>query len=292
MRKQVPLIAVALIAGFFLLLSGCVTPDSNNGPATTANATATPIDGKGGPVAQATVTGATEPQFSEWKAPDGSITLQVPTGWTASEKQADTCTVNWGVQDPAGTSSAYMTNEIIVLKSEYAHQLYAQYGVTGLANAPLSAYLTAEQAVPQIIAPISGATNVQIVAWDAEATQFFARAACTVGFAACDAQVFEATYDNKGTQMRGKYMVHTYDFGEGTTWWINVWGYTAPADSWNKTKGTLEKIFSSAKYTDSWAQNCKQNAAQTSGVVNQVVKDRQAASDRTTAAWDAYIRGE
>ncbi|MCL6089150.1 MAG: hypothetical protein M1530_03230, partial [Candidatus Marsarchaeota archaeon] len=166
--------------------------------------------------------------FNEWSAPDGSITLQVPQGWTASERAISNCTVNWGVVNPAGTSSAYMINQLMVLKSEEARQMYKQYGLSGIDQAPVSGYLPAEQAVAQVVAPLDGSSDVQITARDAALTAQFSQAVCTVGLAACDAQVFEATYNYKGTAMRGRYFAQAYDFGEGTTWWINIWGYTAP----------------------------------------------------------------
>ena len=301
MRLTSPVFAIAIILSVTILLSGCVASGGNeniNAPAVstatvtptiTATATANPTstaqpsqEGQGGPVAQ-------EQQFSEWKAPDGSITLQVPEGWSASERQADTCTVNWAVRDAAGTSSAYMTNQVLVFKSQDARTIYKQYGLTGADGAPVSAYLTVEQAVPQIIAPLSGATDVQIFYTYAAETREFSQAVCISGLAACDAQVFEAAYHNNGTLMRGFYLIQTYDFGDGSTWWINVWGYTSPADKWNATKATLETTFTSVKYTDAWASNCTGGTTQPASIINQVIKDRQAATDSAAQAWDEYI---
>ncbi|MDD5348302.1 MAG: hypothetical protein PHT59_06800 [Candidatus Omnitrophica bacterium] len=324
MRAPVPEIAAALLLSIFILSSGCVAPENVTGrvasevtaatvtPTATITATAAPAANASGTShtgqeGQGSGTGAEEPaggtaagsaevtvqapQFSEWKAPDGSITLQVPAGWKASEKQVDTCTANWAVQDAAGTSSAYMTNEILVFKSESARTLLRQYGLTGVDGAPVSDYLNVEQAVPQIIAPLSGSAGVQIFYTYAEETQEFSRAVCIAGLAACDALVFDAAYYSNATLMRGTYLVQTYDFGEGNTWWINAWGYTAPADKWTGSKATLEKTFNSVKYTDAWASKCTGGTAQPADVVGQVIKDRQAASDRAAQAWDEYIRG-
>ena len=230
-------------------------------------------------------------QFNEWSAPDGSITLQVPQGWTASERAVSNCTVNWGVVNPAGTSSAYMMNQLMVLKSEEARQMYKQYGLTGIDQYPVSGYLPAEQAVAQVVAPLDGSSGVQVVARDADSSRQFSQAACAAGLAACDAQVFEATYNYKGTAMRGRYFAQTFDFGEGTTWWINIWGYTAPQAEWDKSKDTLERVFSSVKYTDAWAARCRQGAAQVDTVVGDVIRKRQEAADKAAAEWDAYIRG-
>lgn len=323
MRPPVHVLAVALLLSIFIISSGCIAPNADESgiraqasgvasPVAGAVPTATEIPaatiaatvaataaasgtiptgqdgqgsglGTGGPIEG--------PQFAEWKAPDGSITLQVPAGWKASERQVDTCTVNWAVNDAAGTSSAYMTNEVLVFKSEDGRKLYKAYGLTGVDGAPVSAYLTVEQAVPQIVAPLSGATDVQIFYTYAAETQQFSQAVCSLGFAACDAQVFEAAYHNNGTLMRGTYMVQTYDFGDGATWWINVWGYTAPASKWDGLKATLEKTFASARYTDAWASKCTSGNVQPADVIGQVIKDRQAASDRAAQAWDEYIRG-
>ncbi|MFH1306414.1 MAG: hypothetical protein ABIH83_02010 [Candidatus Micrarchaeota archaeon] len=229
--------------------------------------------------------------FEEWKAPDGSITLQVPAGWKPSEKQVDTCTVSWAVLDPAGTSSAYMDNEIMVLKSEDARQMYKTYGMSGIDNAPVSSYLGAEQAVQQIIAPLTGASNVRIIYTDDAMSQQFSQAVCIAGFAACDARVFEAAYQRNGILMRGKYFVQTYDFGEGTTWWINIWGYTSPAEGWDNSIPVLERTFTSVKYTDEWAAKCQKNSDEASAVIGEVVKSRQASSEKSAEEWDKYIRG-
>ena len=230
--------------------------------------------------------------FGEWKAPDGSITLQVPEGWTANEKQADKCSVNWAVRDPAGTSSAFMNNQIMMFKSEGARAMYKSYGMTGIDNAPVSGYLGAEQAMQQIIAPLSGSSKVKVLSRDATLSLQFSQAACIAGLAACDAQVFEAAFDHDGMAMRGYYLVQTYDFGEGTTWWINLWGYEAPAAEWEKSVGTVEKIFTSAAYTEAWAAKCGKSPSEAETVIGEVVKSRQAASEKSAEEWDRYIRGE
>lgn len=234
--------------------------------------------------------GAAGTAFHEWKAPDGSITLQVPEGWDASERQVDKCTVSWSVRNPAGTGSAFMNNQIMVLKSESARQMYKAYGMAGMESAPVNGYLGAEQALAQVIAPLAGSTNVVVTSRNAQASATFSQAACIAGLAACDAQVFEAASDYKGTLMRGAYLVQTYDFGEGTTWWINLWGYESPAADWGKNDATLEKIFASARYTDAWAEKCGSSAG-ASDVIGEVVKDRQAASEKAAEEWGAYIRG-
>ncbi|MFH1391691.1 MAG: hypothetical protein ABIH20_05250 [Candidatus Diapherotrites archaeon] len=229
-------------------------------------------------------------KFSEWKASDNSITLQVPEGWTAIEKQVDNCTVDWSVSDVGKKNSAYMTNQIMVLKSEEARQMYKLYGLTGIDNAPVFAYMNAELASSQIVAPLSGSSNLQVVETDAEITMLFSQAVCIQGLAACDAEVFEATYKNNGLQMKGKYFVQTFDLGEGTTWWINVWGYTSPANQWEESKAVLEEIFTSVKYTEDWAAKCKSNTDTTSSIISEIVRKRQESAEKTTTEWDNYIR--
>ncbi|MCX6771274.1 MAG: hypothetical protein NTX79_04420 [Candidatus Micrarchaeota archaeon] len=229
--------------------------------------------------------------YKEWKAPDGSITLLLQDGWTATEKQVDNCTVNWAVTDPAGTSSAYMNNEIMVLKSENARQMYKAYGLAGIDSVPVAGYLGTELAVQQIVAPLTGASGVKVTYKDAAASQQFSQAVCIPGLAACDAQVFEAAYMRNGILMRGEYFVQTYDFGDGTTWWINIWGYTSPASDWDKSSGTLGKMFASAKYTDVWSARCSPGAADASSVISEVIKSRQVSTDSAAEAWDNYIKG-
>ena len=230
-------------------------------------------------------------QFNEWKAPDGSITLQVPVGWTATERQADSCTVSWAVTKPNGNSEAFMTNQMLVFKSEDARQTYKQYGLTGVDAAPVSGFLGAEQAVSQIIIPLSGSSDFQILERDSATAQQFSQAVCITGLAACDAQVFGAAYSYNGTPMRGEYFVQSFDLGDGTTWWINFWGYSAPAGEWNDTKAALEKIFSSVQYTDSWASKCGKTEGEPSDIIKEVVKSRQKASEAAAEEWDKYIRG-
>ncbi|MFH1256214.1 MAG: hypothetical protein V1494_02880 [Candidatus Diapherotrites archaeon] len=228
-------------------------------------------------------------EFSEWKAQDNSITLQVPAGWAAEEKQVDNCTVNWSVGDSSGKSSAYMANQIMVLKSEDARQMYKLYGLAGIDDVPVSAFLAAEAASARIVAPLSGSSNLQVVGVDAELTPVFAQSVCIQGLAACDAKVFEATYENNATQMRGKYFVQTFDLGDGTTWWINVWGYTSPASQWEESKAVLEKIFTSVKYTDDWATKCKNNTDPASNVINEVIRKRQESAEKTAEEWTNQI---
>lgn len=230
--------------------------------------------------------------FKEWKAPDGSITLQVPEGWKANEKQADRCSVNWAVRNPAGTSSAFMTNQIMVLKSESARQIYKTYGLTGIDSVPVAGYANAEQALSGVVARLSGAANVKVLGRDAALSSQFSQAACISGLAACDAQVFEAASSYNGTLMRGYYLVQTYDFGEGATWWINLWGYETPAADWEKSVGIVEKIFTSLSVTDEWAAKCGKSQAGAEIAINEVIKSRQAASEKSAAEWDKYIRGE
>ena len=280
---------------FALLLFGCVqqAPSQSSSGATSAPqdsaVQASQPEGAAGAISEKGA--GNDSQFKEWTAPDGSITLLVPVGWTVTEQRVDSCTVNWAATSPSGTSQAFMTNQILVFKSEESRQLYKQYGLAGIDAAPVSVFLGAEQAVLQVVAPLSGASNVQIAEKDAAASRQLSQAVCAAGLAACDAQVFEATYVLNGISMRGKYLVHSFDFGEGTTWWINLWGYTSPANAWNEMHGTLEKTFGSVRYADGWTAKCKDNAAETSGVINQVVKDRQQSSKTAAEEWDAYIRG-
>ncbi|HQT44851.1 MAG TPA: hypothetical protein PLO51_02650 [Candidatus Micrarchaeota archaeon] len=227
--------------------------------------------------------------FNEWKAPDGSITLKVPAGWQASEVRVDNCTVNWAVLDPSGTKSAYMDNEIMVFKSENAKQMYEAYGLAGAGNAPISGYLGAQGAVQKIIAPLTGASNVHVTYIDLATGSTLSRALCSGLLAACDAQAFEAAYQRNGTLMRGEYMALAYDFGDGTTWWINIWGYTSPAAEWDSSSPALEKIFASAKYTDEWVARCGAGAANASSVINDVIISRQASADKAAQAWDNYM---
>jgi len=279
------LVLAAFFGAALLLLAGCAAPIDNASSGNNATSNANPAQDAG-------LGGQLNLTFNEWAAPDKSITMQVPEGWQAAERQVDTCTVSWSVLDPTGTSSAYMNNEIIVLKSENARQTYKAYGMAGIDNAPVSGYLGAVQAVQQIIAPLTGASDVHITYNDTAMGQQFSQAVCMAGLAACDAQVFEAAYRRNGTLMRGRYFVQTYDFGEGSTWWINIWGYTSPAVDWNRTSPALEKVFLSAKYTDEWAAKCKNNANEAETAINEVVKSRQAASDKAAEAWDRYILGE
>ncbi|MFA6530088.1 MAG: hypothetical protein WCT31_00015 [Candidatus Micrarchaeia archaeon] len=286
-----------IIAGVILFsIFGCLTQPSS-APSSQPPGSQAQGNNATGTISQSNITGIggteqTGLTFSEWIAPDNSMTLQLPDGWQASEKQVDTCTVSWSVLDPAGTSSAYMDNEIMVLKSENARQIYKAYGMAGIDNVPVAGYLEAEEAVQQIIAPLTDASEVHVTYIDAELSRQFSQTVCIVGFAACNAQVFEAAYQRNGILMRGKYLVQTYDFGEGTTWWINIWGYTSPAADWNTSEQTLEKIFASAKYTDAWAATCQKNSNAAKTTIDEVVKSRQDASDKAAEAWDAYIRGE
>ncbi len=236
--------------------------------------------------------GETDLSYAEWKAPGGSITLQVPEGWKASEKQVDKCTVSWAVRNPQGTGSAFMNNQIMVFKSEEARTMYKSYGMTGIDSVPINGYLGAEQALSNVIAPLSGSGTVKVLSRDAVLGSQFSQAVCIAGLAACDAQVFEAAFEYKGTAMRGYYLVQTYDFGEGTAWWINLWGYEAPAADWEKSVGTLEKIFTSVKVTEEWAAKCGGSSGGAEGVIGEVIKSRQAASEKSAEEWDKYIRGE
>ncbi len=229
--------------------------------------------------------------FSEWRAPDKSITLQVPRGWQAVERQVDNCTVNWAVLDGAGTRSAYMSNEMLVFKSGDARQIYKAYGLGGTDSAPVSGYLGAEAATQQIIAPLSGASDLQITYRDEASSLLFSQAMCAKGLAACDAQVFEAAYMRNGTLMRGEYMVYTLDLGDGGTWWASIWGYTSPVAQWNASSGTLERIFASVKYTDEWSARCRAGPANASAIIGEVVRNRQASTEKTARAWDSYISG-
>ena len=231
-------------------------------------------------------------ELQEWKAPDGSITLQVPAEWNANEKKADNCTVNWSIEDPTATKSAYMTNQVMVFKSEEAREMYRLYGLQGIDNVPVSDYLNAEEAVSQVIAPLTGSSNVKIVERDDGMSAIFSQALCIAGLAACDALVFDATYDNKGTAMKGKYFVQTFDLGEGTTWWVNIWGYTSPAAEWENSRLLLEKIFTSVKYTDDWAAKCGENTETTAGIIKEVIKKRQEAAENSAEQWDQYVTGQ
>jgi len=126
---------------------------------------------------------------------------------------------------------------------------------------------------------------------DSALAQQFSQTVCIAGLAACDVQVFGASYSYKGTPMKGEYFVQSFDFGDGTTWWINFWGYSAPAGEWIDAKPVLEKTFSSVQYTDSWASKCGKTAGETSDVIKEVVKNRQQASEAAAEAWDEQIRG-
>ena len=294
--RLVLLVAVAA----FLLVFGCAgqyqaptvqqTPQgaqanqtANVPPAEVANASAPAGAGEGEEAGLS---------YKEWKAPDGSITLQVPEGWKASEKQVDKCSVSWAVLNPEGTASAFMNNQIMVLKSEDARAMYKSYGLAGIDNVPVNGYLGAEDALSNVVAPLSGSGNVKVLGRDAALSSQFSQAVCITGLAACDAQVFEAAFDYKGTAMRGYYLVNTYDFGEGTTWWINLWGYEAPGADWEKSVGTLEKIFTSVKVTEEWAARCGGSSSGDEGVIGEVIKSRQAAAEKSAEEWDKYIRGE
>jgi|GEM_PF-2823286 len=297
MKPDILLLGLAAI----LLFSGCVSsgnegntglvpenhesqPAENNAGGQDEN---TGIgNGAGGTAAEAAL------ELQEWKAPDGSITLQVPAGWIAAEKKVDNCTVNWSVEDPTATKSAYMTNQAMVFKSEEAREMYRLYGLQGIDNVPVSGYLNAEEAVSQVIAPLTGSSNVKIVERDDGMSAIFSQALCIAGLAACDALVFDATYDNKGTAMKGKYFVQTFDLGEGTTWWINIWGYTSPAAEWENSRLLLEKIFTSVKYTDDWAAKCGENTETTAGIIKEVIKKRQEAAENTAEQWDQYVTGQ
>lgn len=316
MRLIMRLVLLAAAIGLFLFLSlsGCAgtqTPQSSQQTPpvqTPQNQTPTqtepaPVSQPQGPGPDYTILNTTNgagagageienSTFSEWKAPDNSITLQLPKGWQASEKQVDNCTVNWAALNPTGTSSAYMNNQIMAFKTEDAKQMYKAYGLTGIDSVPVSAYLGAEKATQQIIAPLTGASNVHITYQDAATSQQFSQAGCISGLAACDAKMFEAAYQRNNVLMRGKYFVQTYDFGEGTTWWINIWGYTSPAAEWGNSSATLEKIFTSVKYTDEWTARCTSKGADANGIIKEVIENRQAASDKAAEGWDKYIRGE
>lgn len=314
MQKNLLLVFVAI--AMLLLFSGCTVPgmngkigfipedgknlaQANHAPAQTnaagsvsGNSTAPAADKNLGE--NTTGLGATTQnsglELKEWKAPDGSITLQVPTGWPAAEKKVDNCTVSWSVTDPTSTKSAYMDNQIMVFKSEDAKGIYTAYGMQGIDNVPVSAYLLPEQAVSQIVAPLGGSSNVQILETDSAMSAQLSAAFCIQGLAACNSLVFDATYDNNGKAMKGKYFATTFDLGDGMTWWINQWGYTSPASEWEESKALLEQIFTSVKYTDAWSEDCQENAAATTGVINEVIKERQAASQDSAEQWDQYIR--
>ena len=237
---EVRLVLVSAIAAVFLFVFGCAAQqpfacnkpyiqvgsacclDQNNNGICDKDEQANVSGGNGAAAAgtAAGVTGANASaqaglQFSEWKAPDGSITLQVPQGWNANEKQVDNCTVSWSVKSPDGTSDAFMNNEIMVLKSESARQMYKSYGLTGIDSVPVNGYLGAEQALSQVIAPLAGSSSVKVLSRDATLSSQFSQAVCIPGFAACDAQVFEAAFENKGTQMRGYYLVQRTTLARG-----------------------------------------------------------------------------
>jgi len=256
-----------------------------------ADATGNTAANAGGAGAQTSAGGDAALQFGEWTAPDGSITLLVPEGWKASEGQIDSCTVNWAALDSAESSKAFMNNQIMVLKSEDARQMYQSYGLAGVESSPVAGYLQPEQALSQVAAPLSGATNVQVASRDAALGEQLANALCMAGFSACNASAFDATFDYNGVKMHGRYFMQTYDFGEGTTWWINLWGYEAPEADWARASPIAGKILASAAYTDAWVSKCGKSSG-AAGVVDEVVKSRQAASDKAVEAWDKYIRGE
>lgn len=228
--------------------------------------------------------------FNGWEAPDGSIALQVPEGWQAAEAQVDKCTVNWAVNSPDGKSSAYASNQILVFKSDAARQTYQSYGLQAAGSAPVSAYLGAEQAVRQIIAPLTGASDVHVTYTYPELSSQYSSVACIAGLAACDAKVFEAAYQMNGTLMRGTYFVQSSDLGDGTTWWINIWGFTSPASEWDRSAPVLGKIFASANYTKSWAAKCGNNPG-ASDYIGGVVNKSRDASEKSAEAWDNYILG-
>lgn len=287
---------LAAIVVVFLALFGCASPPAGQGqaPPVQIQQGQQANQAPSAPPAEVANAGAggQGSASSEWKAPDGSITLQVPKGWAASERLTDNCTVSWEVRDAAGTSSAFMNNQVIVFKSENARQMYKAYGMAGIGNAPVGGYLGAEQALSQIIAPLSGSSNVKVLSRDAALSAQFSQAACIPGLAACDARVFEAAFNYKGVLMRGYYLVQAYDFGDGTTWWINLWGYEAQASDWEKSAGTLERIFTSVKATDKWAARCGASSGGAEGVINEVIRSRQASSEKSAEEWGKYIRGE
>ena len=142
----------------------------------------------------------------------------------------------------------------------------------------------------QIVAPLTGASGVRITYTDESASELFSKAMCANGLAACDAEVFEAAYQRSGILMRGKYFVHTFDLGDGGTWWIGIWGYTSPAVEWNQTGPILEKIFTSIQYTEAWKTRCKAGAADPGAIARNVISNRQEAEDRAAAGWDEYIK--
>ena len=289
-RLVILAVAVALFAAIF----GCAgtqyqqNPQANQSvnapPAGVANASAPAAAGAGvGEIAG--------PAFNEWAAPDGTITLQAPEGWAASERQVDNCTVSWSVKSPDGSSDAFMNNQIMVFKSENARTMYKSYGMAGTDAVPVNGYLGSEQAMQDVIAKLSGASNVKVLSTDATLSSQFSQAVCPAGLAACDAKVFEAAFDYMGTPMRGYYLVQTYDFGDGATWWINVWGYEAPGAGWAASAGTLERIFTSVKATDEWAKSCGASQDNSVQIIQDVTASRQAAEDNAAAEWDKYIAG-
>lgn len=279
------LILIFLFGLFFL---GCVSqqyPQSIQSQVNeTANSTQSQIESYG--------KGAVEKiSLKEWNSPDGTITLQIPEGWKANAVQVDTCTINWEATDPKGTSSAYMNNQILIFKSEEVKQLYKSYGLTGIDNSPVNGYLGAEQATKQIVAPLSEAIDLQVIYKDTEISKEFSQLVCIYGLVACDAQVFEASYKWKGISMRGRYFVQVYDFGDGATWWINIWGYTSPSSDWNAMGPILENVFASVKPKEEFSSKCSKTSSVASSEINEVIKRRQDSQDKAADAWDSYIKG-
>lgn len=294
MKKTFFPVLVALFAAF--IISGCVTPETNAplpenqnladtnaplapGPDNNNNTNPSPETGLGS-------NEETGMQLSDWNASDNSITLKTPAGWTATEKQVDNCTVNWSVSDSTATKTAYMNNQILVFKSEDAREIYRTYGMQGVDQFPVSGYLVPEEAVSKIVAPLGGSSNVQITEMDTELSGQFSQAVCISGLAGCNALVFDATYENNGNSMKGKYFVQTIDLGDGYTWWINIWGYTSKASEWEESKELLETIFTSVQYTSDWSAKCQQNTNTTSSVIQEVIKKRQESMDNTVQQWN------
>ncbi len=295
---------LAVLAFTVVLAAGCVQQQANAQVSTQAGPTASPtpsIAATATPAASASpaasVAGSAGEgaeaglQFKEWSAPDGSITLQVPDGWTATERQVGNCTANWAVTAPSGTSEAFMNNQMLVFKSEDARGIYKAYGLAGADAAPVSAYLAADQAVAQVVAPLSGSSGFQVAGTDAELAQLLSQATCIPGLAACDAQAFDATYIYKGMPMKGVYLAASFDLGDGSTWWINLWGYSSPAAEWDASRPVLEKIFTSAQYTESWKQKCGGESADVAGIVKEVIDARRIASENAARQWDEHISG-
>ncbi|MDD5148428.1 MAG: hypothetical protein PHH08_03100 [Candidatus ainarchaeum sp.] len=290
--KILPCILIVIL----IVLGGCTAPagnnQENNSTQPQANDTkpaANNADNSG--LGEKTDSGLESGiELKEWAAQDNSITLQIPAGWNASEKQADKCTVNWSAENPEATKSVYMNNQVLVFKSEDAKEIYKAYGLAGADSVPVAAYMIPEEAVSKIIAPLGGSSNVAIAETDYEMSSYFSQAVCIQGLAACNALVFDATYINRGIAMKGKYFVQTLDLGDGSTWWINIWGYTSPAAEWEKSKALLEQIFTSVKYTDSWKAKCEQNSESAASVINEVIKKRLESSENNAEQWDAQIR--